>query len=170
MKIAICSDSHDNLVNISKFLFYCNFHEIDTVFHCGDWCAPSALEFYRENFKGKIYGVYGNVHADDETMQKFAKANDIVIKEEELKIEIDNIKFLLTHYPDNAKRLAQKEQYHMICYGHSHKPWKEKIKKTYIVNPGTLAGMFYRASFALYDTKTKKLELLLLDQIKEPTT
>mgnify|MGYP002639210535 CR=1 FL=1 len=168
MKIAICSDTHDNLVNISTFLYYCNYHEIETIFHCGDWCSPSVLEFFRENFKGKIYGVYGNVHADAESMQSFAEKHDITLQEEELEIEIDKIKFILTHYPDNAKMLAKKEEYHIVFYGHSHQPWKEKIQKTYIINPGTLAGMFYRASFALYDTETKDLELILLDQIKEP--
>lgn len=142
--------------------------EVETIFHCGDWCAPSVLEFFRQNFEGKIYGIYGNVHGEDELMKKMAKDYDIKIKEDKLKIELDKIKFLLTHYPDVAKKTAKNKNYHIVFYGHTHQPWKERIDNTYIVNPGTLAGMFYRASFALYDTKTKKLELRILDQIKEP--
>jgi uncharacterized protein len=163
MKIAICSDSHDNLVNIKKFLSWCNRHRVKTILHCGDWCAPSVLEFYRKNFKGEIFGVYGNVHADDETVQKFAKKFKVKIKEDELKVDIDGIKMLLTHYPDKAKKLAEKGGYDLIFYGHSHVPWMKKVKNTYIANPGTLAGMFQKASFGVYDTTKRTLDLKILE-------
>jgi len=169
MKIAICADSHDNLVNISKFLHYCNTHEVETILHCGDWCAPSTLKYFRESFSGAIYGVYGNVHDTDKIMKQFGKETKIKLKEDTLNVKIEKFNILITHYPDKAKRLAKNKKYHFIFYGHNHKPWKEVIEKTYVVNPGTLAGMFYNATFALYDTKTRKLELIILDQIKNVT-
>ena len=170
MKIAICSDSHDNLTNISKFLFYCNNNDVEKIIHCGDWCAPSILKFFRKNFAEQICGVYGNVHADDETMQKFAKDLNIKLQANKLETEIELnknkiLKCYVTHYPDVAKEKAELNKYDFIFYGHNHRPWIEKINKTYLVNPGTLAGMFNRATFAIYNTKTKKMELLLLDQI-----
>jgi len=165
MKIAICSDSHDNLVNIEKFLKWCNKHRVQTIIHCGDWCAPSILEFYRKKFKGEIFGVYGNVHADEETVEKFAKKYKIKIKEDKLELEIENIKIFITHYPDVAKRTATKAKYDLIFYGHDHTPWMKKIGKSYIVNPGTLAGMFNKATFGVYDTASRKMELVLLERI-----
>jgi putative phosphoesterase len=189
MKIAICSDSHDNLVNITTFLSFCKKNKVKIILHCGDWCAPSVLKFFREKFKGEIYGVYGNVHADDKTMQKLAKDNNIKLKSDEqiLNLNLNNsnstrdkvqndktkIKIIITHYPDNAKKLAESGKYQIVFYGHNHKPWMEKIhhanngiNETYLINPGTLAGMFQRASFAVYDTETKKLNLKIVDQIK----
>ncbi|MBT4722818.1 YfcE family phosphodiesterase [Candidatus Falkowbacteria bacterium] len=165
MNVAICSDSHDNLVNIKKFLSWCNRHKIESIIHCGDWCAPSVLELYRKRFKGKLYGVYGNVHADDETMKKFAKRHKITIKEDELAIKIESIKILVTHYPDKAKKIAEEGKFDLVFYGHSHVPWMKKVENTYIANPGTLAGMFQKASFAVYDTKTRKLDLKILELI-----
>ncbi|MBT5338335.1 YfcE family phosphodiesterase [Candidatus Falkowbacteria bacterium] len=165
MKIAICSDSHDNLVNISRFLHYCNDQEIETIIHCGDWCAPSVLEFFRENFKGKIYGVYGNVHADDETMQKFATKHDIILKDDELEIEVKEMKMAVTHYPEKAIELAKTQKYDIVFYGHNHKPWMDKVEGKFIVNPGTLAGMFQKATFAVYDYEKKTLDLKLVEQI-----
>lgn len=166
MKIAICSDSHDNFVNITKFLSYCRKNKIEKILHCGDWCAPSVLKFFREKFKGEIYGVYGNVHADDKTMQKFAKTYTIKLKLELLNVKFDKIKTIITHFPDVAKVLAETGKYQIVFYGHNHKPWMEKINDTYMINPGTLAGMFQRATFAVYDTETKKLELKIVDLIK----
>lgn len=161
--IAICSDSHDNIPNISKFLFYCNNNNVDAIIHCGDWCAPSVLKFYRENFKGAIYGVMGNVHDDAENVEKVAQKQTITIKKDRLELELYGIKILITHYPDVAKSMAEMGKYQMIFYGHNHKPWQEKVNNAFLINPGTLAGMFYRASFAVYDAATKKLELKILD-------
>lgn len=164
MKIAICSDSHDNLTNISKFLLYCNQNGIKTIIHAGDWCAPGTLRFFRENFKGKIYGVYGNVF-DEKNMAKFAKEQRIKIAGDELAVSVNKIKIMITHFPDNAKKLASAGKFNVVFYGHNHKPWLEKIGQTYLVNPGTLAGMFTRATFAIYDTTTRKFNLKILDQI-----
>jgi len=35
-----------------------------------------------------------------------------------------------------------------------------------IANPGNLAGLIYKATFAILDAKTKKLELKILDSLK----
>ena len=52
-----------------------------------------------------------------------------------------------------------------IFYGHNHKPWEQTMGKTKLVNPGTLAGMFYKASFAVLDLEKSKLELIILERI-----
>ncbi|MBI5077000.1 metallophosphoesterase family protein [Candidatus Falkowbacteria bacterium] len=166
MKIAICSDSHDNLVNISTFLLYCGKNKIKTILHCGDWCAPATLRFFRENFQGKIYGVFGNVHGGKHDMMIKAVENDTELREDEFSLELDGIKIFLTHFPDTAKALALTNKFNIVFYGHNHKPSIEKIGETFLVNPGTLAGMFTRATFAIYDTATHKIDLKILDCLK----
>jgi len=141
-------------------------NDVEVVLHCGDWCAPSTFGYFRENFAGDIYGIYGNVHDEDKVMKKIAKEQKIKIKDDKLNIKIEKLNILLVHHPETAQRIAKTNKYHLIFYGHNHKPWKEVVEKTYVINPGTLAGMFYRATFALYDTKTRKLELVILDELK----
>lgn len=165
MKIAIIADSHDNLVNLEKCLLFCEKEEVNIIFHCGDWCAPSTLKFTRELFSEKIYGVFGNVHGEDKEMLNTAKEFDINLKKDKNKIIIDNIRMSIVHHPEEARKLAQTKKFDLIFYGHTHKPWQDKSDETFLVNPGTLAGMFMRATFAIYDTKTRKLELKLLDQL-----
>jgi predicted phosphodiesterase len=42
----------------------------------------------------------------------------------------------------------------------------KKEKNCYLANPGSLAGIFYKATFAILDTRSKKLELKILEKIK----
>lgn len=201
MKIAILSDSHDNIPNIKKTLKWINKEGIKTIIHCGDLCAPSTLfSVIIPNFTGDIYLVNGNV-GDPESLEDGVKKypnvyyfndhysthdRELNKKKETVlgygEIELDGKKIAFTHSPSNAKELAQTGQYDYVFYGHTHKPWEEKLKVSAqgrpapgwkneklkiveLVNPGTLAGMFYKATFAVLDTKTGKLELKILEKI-----
>lgn len=165
MRIAICSDSHDNMVNIKKFLDYCNKERVELIIHCGDVTEEATKTFFLNNFSKKIEFIEGNADISGQKRikrtNKFQKIKHAPVPFSEL--NIDGIKIAACHEKSKAKRLALKNLYDIIFYGHSHKPWKEKINQTYLVNPGNLAGMFYRASFAVYDTLTRKLELKILE-------
>ncbi|MFZ5364701.1 MAG: metallophosphoesterase family protein [Patescibacteria group bacterium] len=151
-KIAILSDSHDNLPNLHKFIEYCAENKISMALHCGDITSLSTWNYLQDNFKGEVHAVGGNA--------------DMIKLPRKKIIDINGIKIGLVHHPLAAKRLIEKENdLGFIFYGHSHKPWIEKIANMYLANPGTLAGMFYKATFAVLNTKTKKLNLILLDQI-----
>ncbi len=166
MKIAIISDSHDNIPNFEKFLAWIADEKINFVIHCGDLAAPAMLtEVIMPKFSGEFHFVHGNV-GDPELLEEVAKDfPNVKIHGEIGKIEVDNKKIAFTHFPEKALKLAKKDTFDLVFYGHTHKPWEEKIGKTRLVNPGTLAGMFYKATFAVYDTETDKLELKILERI-----
>jgi len=166
MLIAIISDSHDNVPNIEKFLNWANQNKIEMIIHCGDLAAPSILsKLFAEKFKGQIHLVHGNV-SDRESLNKICgQFDNVTLHGDWGKLEIDKIKIAFCHRPDEAESLANSGDYDLVFYGHSHKPWIEKVGNTETANPGTLGGLFQRASFAVYDTKTKNLELKVLDQI-----
>ena len=167
MKIAILSDSHDNWVNLEKTIKYLNKHKITTIIHCGDVCAPSTLREMAKIFKGdKIHIAYGNVDGDIEGFKAMAK-NDQKIKlhGQTGKLEIDGLKIVFCHFPFVAKKMAQSKKYDLVFHGHTHTPWQEKMGSTTIYNPGTVGGLFSKATFAIFDTETKKAELILTDKI-----
>ena len=56
-------------------------------------------------------------------------------------------------------------QFNLVFHGHTHKAWEEKINETRMINPGELAGQFYKPTFAIYDTETDKLELKILERL-----
>jgi len=151
-KIAIISDSHDNLPNIQKFLTFCRKNNVKAMLHCGDISSLKTYDYLQENFDGEIFAVEGN-------------ADQIDLPKKQI-FQIENLKIGLTHLKALAKNLLIKNpNLDFIFYGHTHKPWIEHMNNCYLANPGTLAGMFYKASFAILDTKTKKLELKILDKI-----
>ncbi len=76
------------------------------------------------------------------------------------------IKIAFCHFPEVAKELALSGEYNLVFYGHTHKPWMETLENgCQLINPGTLAGMFNKATFAVYDSLTKNLELVLVEKI-----
>ncbi|MFA6215936.1 MAG: YfcE family phosphodiesterase [Patescibacteria group bacterium] len=165
-KIAIVSDSHDNIPNIEKFLGWVNLNQIEMIIHCGDLAAPSIIkEELGPKFAGPVHFVHGNV-ADRELSEKIAKQfNHVTCHGDQGELNIDGKIIAFCHYPLQAEELAQSGKYDLIFYGHDHKPWEKQIGKTRLLNPGTLAGMFNKATFAVYDTKTGQAELILLEKI-----
>ena len=174
MKIAIFSDSHDNLANMEKAVNWINNENIRVLIHCGDVCAPAVLKELSKNFSGQIHLVFGNVDGDHflSTRLSYTELKNITVHGQLGEIELDNKKIAFTHLPWAARGLAATNKYDIVFYGHTHKPWEEMIgprltggKNTKLVNPGTLGGMFNKPTFAVYDTETDKLELKILEKM-----
>ena len=166
MRIAIISDSHDNIPNIEKFLIWVNLNSMKMIIHCGDIAAPSMVDkFFAPKFPGQIHLVYGNV-ADREALKRItAKLDNVTLHGDQGEIEVAGLKMAFCHRPNEGRVLAESKKYNIVFYGHNHRPWIEKVGATELVNPGTLGGLFQRATFAVYDTKTKNIELKVLDEL-----
>lgn len=166
MKIAILSDSHDNVPNMEKALDWINKEKISVIIHCGDLAAPAMLDkVMAPKFSGEIHLVHGNV-GDPELLDEVAKDfKNVTVHGMAGEIEAEGKKIAFTHFPKEALELAKSGTFDLVFYGHTHKPWEEKIGNCRLINPGTLAGMFYKATFAVYDTKNDKLELKILERL-----
>lgn len=162
MFIGIISDTHDNLLRIDKMLSFLDEKKIYTIIHCGDVTNMETLKYLSQNFKGKIYLSLGNVDEMYGLEKKNIKFKNIITFEKIGELKIDDLNIAFCHFPCIAKELAEKNNYDFIFYGHTHEPWEEVINKTKLINPGTLAGMFNRSTFAILDTKNKNIELKIL--------
>lgn len=165
MKFAIFSDTHDNVPNTEKAIDYIKQQGIALMIHCGDIAAPAMAEFICKNFDGEIHAITGNVSGSPEEIKSKTKDYNFTLYDETGKIEIDGKKIAFNHYPEEAKILAQSGQYDLVFYGHTHTPWEETFGKTKMLNPGTVSGMFSKATFAIYDTEKNKAELIILEKI-----
>jgi hypothetical protein len=167
MKVIIISDTHDNLVNFKKAINWAKVNSIKKIIHCGDICTLKVLKEAIKDFSGEIYLCMGNADLDHfeikgESEKKFGKAL-IFKKEGKIKLGDKNIAF--THFPKIARKIALTGKYDIVFYGHTHKPWLEKKGNVKLVNPGNLAGLIYKASFAVYDTESESLDLKIISQI-----
>ncbi len=166
MKIAIISDTHGNTANFKKAINWINKENIGLVLHCGDIGAPETLKESLENFKGQLFGVLGNMDADYKiSVGEYNKIPNVKIEEKILEIKITNKNIALTHKPEDARELAESGKYDFVFYGHTHKPWEEKIGNCRMINPGELAGQIFKPSFAVYDFETNSLNLKILENI-----
>lgn len=164
MKIAIVSDTHGNVANFRKAINWINSQNIQIIFHCGDIGNPESLKESLEKFNGKFFGVFGNMDADFKILiSEYNKILNVKIAEKIFETEIENKKFAITHKPDDAKVLAESKKYDVVFYGHTHKPWEEKVGDCRLINPGELAGQIFKPSFAVYDIGKDALELKILD-------
>lgn len=176
MKIAIISDTHDNLANIKKTIDWLKKEKIEIIIHCGDVSNLTTLKEGFADFSGKIYLTLGNADLRDKKLYELSPSFSVFGDFGE--ITIDNKKIAFTHYLETAKNLSKTRKYDFVFYGHNHKPWLEKTGifprrpklgergECWLVNPGNIAGTFYKATFAVYNSEKDKLELKILEKLE----
>ena len=176
MRIAIISDIHDNLVNLEKCLTWCVNNNIEYLICCGDVTNSETLEFLAHFNKSVgnqwyIYLVKGNMEIfEDKEVEKYKNVK-FLGRVGRFNLEGKNIG--LCHEPFLIKKVKELGKCDIIFYGHTHKPWlsfakatesKENIESdTKLINPGTLGGVFQKATFAVWDSGSGELELKILE-------
>lgn len=161
MKIAIIADIHDNLVNLEKCLNYCAVENAEALLCCGDVTNDETLWQMARGFKKQIYLVRGNMEIYEDT--ELAQYENIKYLGRVGRLYLDEKNIGICHEPFLKQKVLKLGACDYIFYGHTHKPWIEKIGYYRFINPGTLGGVFQRASFAFWDTRQAEPELKVLD-------
>jgi putative phosphoesterase len=156
MKIAILSDTHDNIWILASLL---SGLEADALIFCGDFCAPFTLAQIGEGFAGPVHVVFGNNDGDKLLLAKVAaRFPQVTLHGDFAELELGERQVAVTHYPEIGRALAQSQVYDLVCYGHSHQPVEEWTGRTLQVNPGEVMGRFGHSTYALYDTEAGRAE------------
>jgi len=168
MQIAIIADTHDNIPNLKKVLDYCRENKIEKLIHCGDLAEIETLDFIRENFSGDIFWTFGNMDRGHSAEYPFSdgKYQSINIFSKHGEVEIANRKIAFVHYPDYAKKLAESGRFDFVFYGHTHKPWTEKIGNCEMLNPGNVSNQIYQPTFAIWDSNKNNFNLIIINTLK----
>lgn len=161
MKIAILSDSHDNLANLEKFLSLVKGEKINFLIHCGDVCNGETLRKIRKDFRGEVFLCLGNADIK-ESILGLRDNPKIKVFKDFGEIEIDKLKIGFCHNRNLAKKFFETKKYDFVFYGHSHRPSLKEKGGLILANPGTIASLFFKATFAILDTETKNLSLKIL--------
>jgi len=164
VKIAVVSDTHNNWANFVKAIKWIEKEKIRLILHCGDIMSKGMIDDAQKIFSGEIKFVKGNADWDLQYLP------------DKIELEFDGKKIVFCHFPDTAKKMAQSGKFDIVFYGHTHRPWDEKVLahpkfrgegagECHMINPGELAGQFYKPTFAVYDTETGNLELKILEKL-----
>ncbi len=168
MKVAVLSDTHDNLVNVRKINRILEERKPDLVIHLGDIVSPFTLKALQEPGR-RIVALYGNNDGERLKLMEVAREGSSEIHEPPHVMELDGRRILALHGWGSQEKtrmlvhsLAASGDYDIVLYGHTHRWHLEKVGKTLILNPGSAYGLlFSEATMAILD-----LELLSVEKIK----
>jgi putative phosphoesterase len=160
MRIAVFSDTHDQISHLEAALAAANRMEATLLLHCGDLCSPFMLDRLGRGFSGPIHVVFGNNDGDGRLLQTIAgKYPQITLHGIYAEIEALGRMMAMIHYPEPARRIAESGQFDLVVYGHNHIKHIEEITKDtgslgILANPGELLGMNGAPTWGLYDTNS----------------
>ncbi len=158
MRIAICSDIHDNIWALERALP--QMADADALVFCGDFCAPFTLAQMAQGFRGPVHAIFGNNDGDPRLLMQMAQqAGNVILHGQFAELEFGAMILAVTHYPEIARGLAASGHYQAVCYGHDHRLFQERIGRTLLINPGEIMGRFGRRTFVVLDTESGKVAI-----------
>lgn len=163
MKIAVLSDSHDNIWNLEKALNKLNEIELGALLFLGDFCAPFSLKQIADAYRGPIHCVPGNNDGDLFLLMTIAgQAGNVTFYNPVGDLSLDGVRLAITHYPEIGEGLAATGKYRAVFSGHTHEFMQQQVGGTLWVNPGEIMGRYGEPGFVLYDTETGEFERVLI--------
>ncbi len=162
MRIAVISDSHDNIWKLDAAMP--DLRQAQAVIHCGDICSPFMIRRLGEGLGGvPLHIVWGNNDGDKLLMTKVAREfSGIEFHGEIGTLVLDGLAVAVNHYPEVARGLALSGKYGMVCYGHDHLAHDERVGACLLLNPGELMGMKGKSKLAVVETQGLGVERIEL--------
>jgi putative phosphoesterase len=162
VKLAVMSDSHDNIWKLDKAAEA--FASAEAVIHCGDICSPFMVRRLGELAGERpVHIVWGNNDGDPLLISKVAAGfPSIQLHGQLAEIELGGRRVAVNHYPAIARGLARSGDYDIVCYGHDHTLHEGMEGSCLLVNPGDLTGLKGPSTMALVDTETRRVSWVVL--------
>ncbi|MFZ5766396.1 MAG: YfcE family phosphodiesterase [Thermodesulfobacteriota bacterium] len=159
MRIAILSDTHDQVGNLRAAIRYCNAYNVQLLIHCGDLISPFMLEELAE-FAGAVHLIYGNNVGDQHLISQACGTRFPSISHHGVlgAVEAAGLKIAFHHYPQVARGLASQGLFDVVCCGHNHRYGVEEIGGTLLINPGDMLGKENQPCFAIFDSLSRRVE------------
>jgi len=155
MHIAVLSDSHDQIPNLRRAVKYANREGADLLIHCGDLISPFMLP-HLHAFNGPVHLIYGNNAGDQGLISARCGSTFPNIAHHGVHgtVNAGAFRIAFNHYPELARDLALSGNYELVCYGHDHIFYVERVGHCVLLNPGDLLGKDAAPAFALFDVDT----------------
>ena len=159
MKLGIISDTHDNVPMIKKAVAFFNQAGVDVVLHAGDYVSPFSIKPLMA-LECDFLGVWGNNDGDKIALQTVAQGK---IENSPYIESYGQKKILLAHHLETLEALVISQEFHLIIYGHTHRPEIRKQGKTLVVNPGECGGWLDgKSTIAIVELEAQKAEIVEL--------
>ena len=169
MKICIVSDSHDRADELARAVGEAKALGAEVAIHCGDLIGAQSIKPALAHGL-PMHLIHGNNVGDTQALHRLAGASDGRLRYHgaDARIELEGRKVFIVHHDDYGYAMACTGDWELVCCGHSHRAEIRSVtgvngNATWLVNPGTVAGLSAPATWVLGDLATMKFEIRALE-------
>lgn len=165
MKICIVSDSHDRSDPLARAVRAAAAEGAEAVIHCGDVIGTQTLGAALAAGL-PMHVIHGNNLGDTVSMCRWMHESNgrLTYHGADARIELGGRRIFVVHYPEYGHAMACTGDWDLVCCGHSHAAGVEEVAnvkggRTWLVNPGTVAGLAAPATWMLGDLAAMRFDL-----------
>jgi len=166
VKICIVSDSHDRADPLARAVSEAAAQGALAVIHCGDLIGTQTLRAALA-VGLPMHVIHGNNIGDQVSLSRWARESkgQLQYHGPDARIELGGRKIFVVHYPEYGYAMACTGDWDLVCCGHSHSAGVQQVKNirggtSWLVNPGTVAGLAAPATWVLGDLAAMRFEVL----------
>jgi putative phosphoesterase len=165
VKICIVSDSHDRADLLAQAVSEGKAAGASAVIHCGDVIGTQTLRPTLA-LGLPLHVIHGNNLGDPVSLSRWAResSGQLQYHGPDARIELDSRRIFVVHYPEYGYAMACTGDWDLVCCGHSHVAGIQQVAnvkggRSWLVNPGTVAGLAAPRTWALGDLAAMRFEV-----------
>lgn len=165
MKICIVSDSHDRADPLAQAVREAKAQGAAAVIHCGDLIGAQTLKPALASGL-PVHAIHGNNIGDPQAMhyQSRMSGGQLQYYGPDARLELGGRRIFVVHYDSYGYAFACTGEFDLVCCGHSHQAAARRVANvkgdaTWLVNPGTIAGLAAPATWILGDLAAMQFEV-----------
>ena len=165
MKICIVSDSHDRAGALAAAVRDAAAQGAQAVIHCGDVIGTQTLRAAMA-VGLPMHVIHGNNLGDPVSLSRLARESGDLVRYTgpDARLALAGRRIFVVHYPEYGHAMACTGDWDLVCCGHSHQAETRQVAnvkggKTWLVNPGTVAGLAAPSVQVRGDLQTMRFEL-----------
>jgi len=165
MKICILSDSHDRATALADAVRDAAAEGAQAVVHCGDLIGTQTLRAAIA-IGLPMHVIHGNNLGDPVSLSRLARESGDLVRYTgaDARLELGGRRIFVVHYPEYGYAMALTGDFDLVCCGHSHEAGISRVRNikgdsTWLVNPGTVAGVGAPATWVLGDLEAMRFSL-----------
>jgi putative phosphoesterase len=165
VKICIVSDSHDRADPLAQAVRDAKAQGAEAVIHCGDLIGAQTIKPALAHGL-PVHLVHGNNLGDAQALQFQMQKSEGLLRYHgpDARLELGGRRIFVVHYDHYGYAMACTGEWALVCCGHSHKAEARKLtgvngQDSWLVNPGTVAGLSAPATWMLGDLTAMRFEV-----------
>ena len=170
MRVCIISDSHDRADPLAQAVREAKAAGAEAVIHCGDLIGAQTIKPALATGL-PVHAIHGNNIGDPTAMQYQSRMSNGQLQYygSDAKLDLGGRSIRVVHYDDMGYAFACTGEWDLVCCGHSHKAEARRVPnvkggESWLVNPGTVAGLAAPMTWILADLAAMSFEIRTLHQ------